>query len=129
MEEFDFDIVDAALRLLDDAGRLAALYFSSQAAEVKGSQNLAGIADPVIDALIDKIIAAPDAAGTGHRLPGAGPRAPRRPLLGPALVQGVALDRLLGYVRPARRTSRAMPAACRKPGGTIAEQAAKTQSG
>jgi microcin C transport system substrate-binding protein len=33
-------------------------YFSSQAAALKGSQNLAGISDPVIDALIDKIIAA-----------------------------------------------------------------------
>ena len=34
--------------------------FSSQAAATKGSQNLAGIADPAIDALIDRIIAAPD---------------------------------------------------------------------
>jgi microcin C transport system substrate-binding protein len=33
-------------------------YFSSQAAAMRGSQNLAGISDPVIDALIDKIIAA-----------------------------------------------------------------------
>src|SRR5262249_37786603 len=33
-------------------------YFSSQAAAMKGSQNLAGISDPVVDALIDKIIAA-----------------------------------------------------------------------
>ena len=33
-------------------------YFSSQAAAIKGSQNLAGIADPAIDALIDRVIAA-----------------------------------------------------------------------
>ncbi len=33
-------------------------FFSSQAAATKGSQNLAGIADPAIDALIDAIIAA-----------------------------------------------------------------------
>ena len=39
-------------------------FFSSQAAAIKGSQNLAGIADPVIDALIDKIIAAETRAGT-----------------------------------------------------------------
>ena len=32
--------------------------FSSQAAATKGSYNLAGIADPVIDALIEKILAA-----------------------------------------------------------------------
>ena len=76
-------------------------YFSSQSAAIKGSQNLAGIADPAIDALIDKIIARQDAAGADHRLPGARPRDPRRALLGAALVQGVALDRLLGHVRPA----------------------------
>ena len=33
-------------------------FFSSQAAKTKGSYNLAGISDPIIDALIDKIIAA-----------------------------------------------------------------------
>jgi len=33
-------------------------YFTSQAAALNGSYNLAGIADPVIDALVDKIIAA-----------------------------------------------------------------------
>jgi microcin C transport system substrate-binding protein len=33
-------------------------YFTSQAAAINGSYNLAGIADPVIDALVDKIIAA-----------------------------------------------------------------------
>ena len=32
--------------------------YSSQTAALKGSQNLAGISDPVIDALIGKIIAA-----------------------------------------------------------------------
>ena len=36
----------------------------------------------------------------GDRLPGAGPGDPVRALLGAALVQGVALDRLLGHVRP-----------------------------
>ena len=34
-------------------------FFSSQAAAPKGSQNLAGIADPAVDALIEAIIAAP----------------------------------------------------------------------
>ena len=33
-------------------------YFTSQAAGIVGSQNLAGMADPVIDALIERIIAA-----------------------------------------------------------------------
>jgi microcin C transport system substrate-binding protein len=33
-------------------------YFTSQAAAIKGSQNHAGIADPVVDALVDIVIAA-----------------------------------------------------------------------
>ena len=33
-------------------------YFSSRAAAIKGTQNLAGIADPAIDTLVDLIIAA-----------------------------------------------------------------------
>ena len=37
-------------------------FFSSQAAATKGSYNLAGIADPAIDALIEKIIAADNRA-------------------------------------------------------------------
>ncbi len=40
-----------------------------------------------------------DAGRTDHRLPGARPRHSRRPLLDFALVQSVALDRLLGPVR------------------------------
>ena len=39
-----------------------ARYFSSQAAALKGSQNLAGISNPAIDSLIDIIIAAKDRA-------------------------------------------------------------------
>jgi microcin C transport system substrate-binding protein len=33
-------------------------YFTSEAATIKGSQNLSGMADPVIDALVETIIAA-----------------------------------------------------------------------
>ena len=39
-------------------GELDAQLFSSSAAKTKGSYNLAGIADPVVDALIEKIVAA-----------------------------------------------------------------------
>jgi microcin C transport system substrate-binding protein len=39
-------------------GTLLRNYFSSQTANVRGSQNLCGIADPVIDALIDRIVVA-----------------------------------------------------------------------
>ena len=44
-------------------------FFSSQAAATKGSYNLAGIANPAVDALIEKIIAADNRAGPHLRLP------------------------------------------------------------
>jgi microcin C transport system substrate-binding protein len=37
-------------------------FFSSQAAATKGSYNLAGISDPAIDALIEKVLAAENRA-------------------------------------------------------------------
>ena len=89
---------------------------------LKGSQNLAGIADPAIDALIDRIIAAETRADADHRLPGARPRDPRRPLLDSALVQGVALDRLLGRVRPAADQAALCP---RHPGNLVVRSATR----
>jgi microcin C transport system substrate-binding protein len=55
---FDFDLTVQRLAFSSTPGDSLRSYFSSQAAAMKGSQNLAGISDPVIDALIDKIIAA-----------------------------------------------------------------------
>jgi microcin C transport system substrate-binding protein len=56
---FDFDITVDRLGFSDTPGDSLRSYFSSQAAALQGSNNLAGMADPVIDALIDGIIAAP----------------------------------------------------------------------
>ena len=58
IDDFDFDIVVQRFAFSSTPGDSLRSYFSSQAAAVKGSQNLAGISDPVIDALVDKIIAA-----------------------------------------------------------------------
>jgi microcin C transport system substrate-binding protein len=58
VDEFDFDITVQRFSFSTLPGDSLRSYFSSQAAAIKGSQNLAGIADPVVDALIDKIIAA-----------------------------------------------------------------------
>ncbi|HVY59958.1 MAG TPA: extracellular solute-binding protein [Xanthobacteraceae bacterium] len=58
VDEFDFDITVQRFGFSTTPGDELRSYFSSQAAAVKGSQNLAGIADPVIDALIEKVIAA-----------------------------------------------------------------------
>jgi len=56
--DFDFDITIQRFSFSATPGDSLRTYFSSQAAGLKGSQNLAGIADPAIDAMIDRIIAA-----------------------------------------------------------------------
>jgi microcin C transport system substrate-binding protein len=58
VEEFDFDITVQGFRFSTTPGESLRNYLSSQAASIKGSQNLAGISDPAIDLLIDKVIAA-----------------------------------------------------------------------
>jgi len=58
VDSFDFDISYDRFSFSSTPGDSLRNYFTSQAAATKGSQNLAGIADPVIDALVDHIIAA-----------------------------------------------------------------------
>jgi microcin C transport system substrate-binding protein len=58
LDDFDFDITVERFSFSSTPGDSLRTYFSSQAAATRGSQNLAGIADPAIDALIDVIIAA-----------------------------------------------------------------------
>ena len=56
--DFDFDIAIQRFSFSSTPGDSLRSYFSSQAAALPGSQNLAGIANPAIDAMIDRIIAA-----------------------------------------------------------------------
>jgi microcin C transport system substrate-binding protein len=58
VDDFDFDITVQRFSFSTLPGDSLRGYFTSQAAALQGSQNLAGIADPVIDTLVDKIIAA-----------------------------------------------------------------------
>jgi len=57
-EDFDFDLLVMRMSFSSTPGDSLRNYFSSQAAAIKGSYNLAGIADPVVDTLIERIIAA-----------------------------------------------------------------------
>jgi microcin C transport system substrate-binding protein len=57
VEDFDFDVTVERLTISPTPGDSMRPTFSSQAAATKGSYNLAGIADPIIDALIEKILA------------------------------------------------------------------------
>ncbi len=104
VEAFDFDITTERLSMSATPGDSLRPYFSSQAAATKGSYNLAGVSSPAIDALIEKAIGAETRAGSDLRLPGARPGIPRRALLGAAVVPLDASDRLLGRVRPSRKT-------------------------
>jgi microcin C transport system substrate-binding protein len=61
-QEFDFDITVGRMVFTLTPGDTLGAYFSSRAAATKGSFNLAGIADPVVDELIGKAVAASDRA-------------------------------------------------------------------
>jgi len=58
LDNFDFDISVQRFGFSSTPGDSLRTYFTSQAAATKGSQNLSGMADPVIDRLVDDIIAA-----------------------------------------------------------------------
>jgi microcin C transport system substrate-binding protein len=58
VDDFDFDLTVQRFGFSSTPGDSLRSYFSSQAAAMRSSQNVAGISDPVIDALIDRIIAA-----------------------------------------------------------------------
>ena len=58
VDGFDFDVTVERFSFPSTPGDSLRNYFSSRAAATKGAQNLAGIADPAVDALIDIIIGA-----------------------------------------------------------------------
>lgn len=58
VQDYDFDTISARFVMSLTPGETIKLLFSSQAAEQPSSRNLAGIANPAIDAMLDKIVAA-----------------------------------------------------------------------
>ncbi len=58
LKNFDFDITTERYQMRNTPGVELRSYFSSQAAKMDGSLNLAGISDPAVDALIERVIAA-----------------------------------------------------------------------
>jgi microcin C transport system substrate-binding protein len=57
---FDFDVVTALMQQSLSPGNEQRDFWSSKAADTPGSRNLMGIKDPVVDALVDRIIFATD---------------------------------------------------------------------
>jgi microcin C transport system substrate-binding protein len=64
MNDYDFDMASLALSGASTPGDDLRVVFGSQAAAAPGSRNIAGIADPAVDALIDKL----GHAATRHEL-------------------------------------------------------------
>jgi microcin C transport system substrate-binding protein len=60
VNEFDFDMITAALPQSDSPGNEQRDYWSSRAADAPGSRNYSGIKDPIVDALVDRVIFASD---------------------------------------------------------------------
>lgn len=58
LKDFDFDITTQRYVMRNTPGVELRSYFGSKAAKMDGSLNLAGIADPAVDALIERIVAA-----------------------------------------------------------------------
>jgi len=58
VEAFDFDVTTERMSMSATPGDSLRPYFSSQAAATNGSYNLAGVANPAVDALIEKAIGA-----------------------------------------------------------------------
>jgi microcin C transport system substrate-binding protein len=58
LKDFDFDVTTQRYVMRNTPGVELRSYFGSQAADLDGSLNLAGIKDPAVDALIEKVVAA-----------------------------------------------------------------------
>jgi microcin C transport system substrate-binding protein len=60
VQDFNFDMIVSTIRQSLSPGNEQRDMWTSDVADVTGSRNLAGIQDPVIDALVEEVISAPD---------------------------------------------------------------------
>ncbi|CAA7611923.1 putative oligopeptide transporter subunit; periplasmic-binding component of ABC superfamily transporter [Candidatus Terasakiella magnetica] len=60
MRTFDFDMIVMSWGQSQSPGNEQSMFWSSEAADQQGSRNMVGIKNPAVDALIDKVISAPD---------------------------------------------------------------------
>lgn len=58
LKDFDFDVTTQRYVMRSTPGVELRSYFGSQSADLDGSLNLAGVKDPAVDALIEKVVAA-----------------------------------------------------------------------
>lgn len=60
LDDFDFDMTTVFLNFFPPPGPELRSYYGSAAADIRGSANMAGIKNPVVDELIEKIVNAKD---------------------------------------------------------------------
>jgi microcin C transport system substrate-binding protein len=60
VDDFDYDLLAVGLNFFPPPGAEQRSYFGSAAADVRGSANIPGIKDPVVDGLIEELIGAKD---------------------------------------------------------------------
>lgn len=60
VNDFDYDMMTAVLPQSDSPGNEQRDFWSSRAADTPGSRNYSGIKDPVVDALVERVIFATD---------------------------------------------------------------------
>jgi len=58
VDDFDFDMISARLNFFPPPGPELRSYYGSAAAAERGTANMAGIVNPIVDELIEKIISA-----------------------------------------------------------------------
>lgn len=62
LREFDYDMISLVRSQSHSPGNEQRNYWTREAAEEAGGGNFAGVVDPVIDALVDRLVQAPDRA-------------------------------------------------------------------
>jgi microcin C transport system substrate-binding protein len=60
VQDYDFDIVSRRYSMPETPGIEQRLFWGSQAARTKGTYNIAGVNEPAVDALIERIVGATD---------------------------------------------------------------------
>ncbi len=63
----DYDMISLGWGQSDSPGNEQRSYWGSEAADLPSSRNYAGLKDPVVDVLLEKLIAAPDREALVHR--------------------------------------------------------------
>ncbi len=101
-KRFDYDIIPGRLVMSLSPSIELREIFGSASANAANSANYTGIADPVVDALIEEVIAAKTRDEMDARVRALDRVLRSKQILGAELDQARLLGRLLGRLRPAR---------------------------